>query len=998
MNIVRYQEAKMKNYLLEEVRKNELIVRDELGTRFQFRIKPPWTQFLKFLRKFDQLNLEDVDGIIDETGYLIIEPHVLIAVTTAIQAISCPRKVYVKQFGAEEPLSQRLIKRSVEGNLLHKVFSYRMSGMEIEKSIELAIEGSHLELVTSGISSEEITDYLNQDATVLHGVPIQGLTELDCQDWRFGLSGKFDGLTKTRVIELKTSIIPETYPWPSHNIQMSTYLNMISELGDYDASVLYVRDGQMGIKQPSEWDHYKTIVGRNHAYLIINGRYTPKVLRGDEAKECNSCFLKQGCFSLCSGLETQRDCELCYHNVMCDKNTWNSEYLDRFNKLSLASIHEDNEQSIEQYQYSKILDLDVNNSLKSKGFIISTTSKLAESKDDGIVATQFRFDSNVTRFRNGDLARAYPRSSATETMLYHTVTILNLDKHTISLESVNSLPDHIVIVPYSHSLNLNGRRSLYQATIAPSSLMDTVMNMRNDRPFSPHVTIKSRQLTNPLQKYNLKQVEAINLALQTPDIAIIQGPAGTGKTSIIIEIIRQALFEGNSILCSAYTNMAIDNIGLLLKQDNINFLRLGRKGTINTKLQNYNPENKQQLYVDMINKKRGIVVLSTTSTLGRQNYSNLYFDITILDEAAQMTELDTIKTLNLTKKIILVGDHKQLQPIVRSQFALDLDFQTSLFEKLVDKIQDRFVLLDEQYRMNGEILSLPNRFFYGGKLKSANKTIEHQTLDYRLTTPLEQLTTSPFQVILIKNIHLHNFKYVNLAESSAILTLLTDLFLNVKNVSTDDIGIITTFRAQVAYLRGLVPDVLIDTVDRFQGSEKDIIIYSSVIIHETPIISDIRRINVALTRAKKKFILLLTEPESGEISKIHELMIQDAEKREILQIVDYGGTSQEETTLFEQHEKFIRSFYDKEVSMELDSRLQVQSVSYVESNFYMGSTPLNLVKYETNIPKCKICWEDVRKAVVCLACRSNYHPPHLRNWVEQDRQCPVCKNTIVVIE
>ncbi|MHA2171059.1 MAG: hypothetical protein ACXAB7_14290, partial [Candidatus Kariarchaeaceae archaeon] len=437
--------------VVQRIENNLLEGIDKTGKKYSLEVKLPWLQFLTHLTKFDQIYVNFSNNVIDENGYLVIEPHYLIAVTRAIDALSCPRKNYVKTLGAEEITDRFLYKRMTQGNLLHSVFSQKLtSDAPIEDVIQRVVERSELELLTVDMSKQEASNYLNKDASVLRGLSFQGKTEIDCQNWEYGLHGKFDGIGDQRIVELKTSKIPDVHPWPDHNLQMTAYVHMIEKRGIHKGSVLYVRDQQMGLKSPTPIDLNRIIIGRNYAFLVLSGKLIPPVLRGEKIKECRNCFVKFGCKTLCAGLNTQRDCQSCYHEKICHQTAWKTESQDYFKRLTTALLEEEAEENREQHLFSHMGKIEEGgrSMLYNRGFATITTKKIAQERREDVVVTTFEQQSRMSRFRRGDMARVYDLSDPNDDVtLFHSVIITDFSPNTVTLESTNMLPDRLGLVP-----------------------------------------------------------------------------------------------------------------------------------------------------------------------------------------------------------------------------------------------------------------------------------------------------------------------------------------------------------------------------------------------------------------------------------------------------------------------------------------------------------------------------------------------------------------------
>ena len=958
------------------------------------------------MQKFDIIYVESEDHKIGEKGLLVIEPHYLVAVTGVIDSISCPRKVYVRTMGAEKVVDIDLLRRMTQGNLLHDVFSYKIArGMDIDKAIDLALEDNKLDLFVIDIDEEEARQYLERDAGAMEGVQALGLTELDCQNWNYGLHGKFDGVADNRIIELKSSRIPTGTPWPNHNIQMNIYLQMVEEVGKHLGMVLYVNEGQMGMALPTQWPLTKTIVGRNYAYLVQSGRLVPDVLRGEQAKACRNCYVKDGCWKLCAGMETQRDCDRCTQNSFCTKEAWKSSSQAYFQHFTQALLDEEKEGQAELYSYSRIASTDelVKEQLVKDGYAIIGEKKLEEweSGNQGKILTKYRQRSEMPRFRKGDLAMGYDLSNSHDTItMFFSLNIVDLDSETVTVASINPLPEKLGIVPSRYSAGMRGgRKAVFYAVESKNWLMEIIIeSFGKGKVDLPPLNPGKVSINNTIFEYNEFQEEAIRNALATPDFYLIQGPAGTGKTSVIVELVNQLLQQGKKVLCAAYTNMAVDSIGEKMKRHGLDFLRLGSELSIDENLRGHSPLQKEDYFKAMLEKKGAIAVLATTTTIGKDLYEQVLFDYVILDEAAQMTEPDAIRPILRGMKTVLVGDHAQLQPIVTSAKAQNANLHISLFERLVNAFPDRFTQLREQYRMNDEILAFPNVHFYQGKLKSATKEIAEQRLPPFKGDLIDE---SPYQVISINYPERNELLQANKGEILATLYCVRDLVEGGTRVQ--DIGIVAPFRAQVAMLRSILPypDIQIDTVDRYQGSEKEVILLTTVTSHQVPLLTDEKRINVALTRAKKKLIVIVTNPKMKEPETFVDMITKDAWEREC---VNQVSIEELRSVGIEKARKWQSIIFESSKQgapppippflFTPDDRIDDKD-GILPSQLFFGSIQLEIRK-PTEQRHCVICFQVVEEGIECLGCQYWFHEGHLLEWLKTSTSCPICKHSLVI--
>lgn len=970
----------------------------ETNKMVSIRVETPWIQFIKFIEKFMIIYAKTDDAnIIGYSGMLVLDPHHLISVTSVVSALVCPRKNYVKFMGAENLPDKASLRRMIEGNLIHNIFSEKISmGAKVSESIPRVLDKMKHELISLDINIEELKNYLQRDAKVLDGMALTGQTEVDNQNWKYGFHGKFDGLIGNNIIELKTSKIPESTPWPEHNLQMISYVEMMRDRGDYQGKIIYARDGNMGLKFPTSFEFSKLIIARNHAYLVQSGKYVPNILRGNDAKPCKSCFVTDGCIKLCAGLVTQRDCDYCSHKILCDREAYDNTSSSYYSNMVEALTGEQIEQIKLLSVLSKVgfVDDKYRKHLSKQGHALLTKNKSSEEITDGEYITTFAYDTGISRLRRGDFIRIYPLKDTHNIItIFHSGIITEITKNYIKVVSQNSLPDKVAIIQSTMIVQAtNSKRAVYKTITDNTNIITIIKSTLKKRPDLPDLKYDSLSLIKPLKKYNQNQYQALQMALSTPDLFLIQGPAGTGKTSLIIELTNQLFNQDKRILCSAYTNMAVDNVAKNLKLAKIPFIRLGNQHSIDPKILDHSLMSKSDEFRSIMDNNKPCVILSTTSTISKAQYDDIRFDYILLDEAAQMTEPDALKALLLGEKAVLVGDHAQLQPIILSEKARSLKLHVSLFERLQEALLNRFILLTHQYRMNDEILKFPNEKFYRGELKAASFEIANHQLD-----PFkgDLITNNPYDMIVINDNSLDPTSQVNFAESMIVVKLVHDL-IDKLGIDAGEIGIIAPFRAQVAQLRALLPNFLIDTVDRFQGSEKEIIIFSTITPLQIPILTDERRLNVALTRARKKLVVIASNPVTNRSHLISSLY-KDAITRNQVIGIDSTYIVDLKQSLGKLRTNIYQQLGINIESINPDDFVTITSV-VIKSDLLIYYDSILLLRTDTDLDAiCSICKQNLTEGIMC-GCGYWYHYEHLIDWLRINTICPVCRHQLSVIE
>ena len=270
---------------------------------------------------------------------------------------------------------------------------------------------------------------------------------------------------------------------------------------------------------------------------------------------------------------------------------------------------------------------------------------------------------------------------------------------------------------------------------------------------------------------------------------------------------------------------------------------------------------------------RADVVCSTNSTAGSEVLSGQEFDLLVVDEATQSTEPSALIPLTKAKKAVLVGDHKQLPPTILNEEAKQKGLAKSLFERLLEVHGTGIKqVLSLQYRMNQDIMNFSNREFYDGQLEAASEVKDWQLSDLEIELPegnapsekvLNQDQVIAFLDTCGMEVTEHSKKDSTSVQNQMEAELVAEIAAEISRTGIDltEVAVITPYKDQVELINKLIPqdEIEVDTVDGFQGREKEVIIFSLVRSNERNnigFLKDIRRLNVSLTRAKKKLIMI----------------------------------------------------------------------------------------------------------------------------------------------
>lgn len=435
---------------------------------------------------------------------------------------------------------------------------------------------------------------------------------------------------------------------------------------------------------------------------------------------------------------------------------------------------------------------------------------------------------------------------------------------------------------------------------------------------------KTRDLEKDIRWFdkglNASQKNAVRSCLEAQDVALIHGPPGTGKTTALVELIRQAIHRKESVFVSAPSNTACDNLLERLVALGVNALRLGHPARITSTLRDHtldfklalhpvgrqieraqreldrlykrkdryherrDPgfESRRELQTDIGDLKSDIrhmrkevfavvmkeaqAIIGTPGSSLDKSIREKEFDLVILDEATQATE--PIAWIPMTKagRVVMAGDHFQLPPTVRSKEAEQKGLGVTLFERLYDVLgEESKTLLERQYRMNKVIMGFSSRVFYKNLLVADDSVKDHTLADVPGVQKTEDTSQTPLLFIdtagkgFEEKLEPGSESRYNVGEAGLVLSELKKMLH--LGVAPGEIAVISPYSAQVRYLTSQTPDpaVEIDSVDGFQGREKELVIVSLVRSNfegEMGFLTDTRRMNVAMTRARRKLIVI----------------------------------------------------------------------------------------------------------------------------------------------
>ena len=416
---------------------------------------------------------------------------------------------------------------------------------------------------------------------------------------------------------------------------------------------------------------------------------------------------------------------------------------------------------------------------------------------------------------------------------------------------------------------------------------------------------------------NAAQIAAVRLTLAAQDVALIHGPPGTGKTTTLAVAVRAAVRRGERVLACAPSNLGVDNLCEKLLAAGESVVRIGHPARVLPSLQaitldalveqhaDYRLAQKmrrealglrqeagkwrrarpergakqalraeaqallaeaRQLEASVVERilDAAAIVCATLTALDSALLGRREFDLCAIDEAGQSAEPATWLALTRARRLVLAGDHQQLPPTVLAAEAIQAGYGVSLLEQLMEREGENWARqLEVQYRMHEQIMGFSSAEFY------ANSLIAHPNVRRHVLTDLPgvaatPLTTTPFTFIdtagagYAEELEPEGESRRNPQEAQLVVEKAQQLLA--AGVDSADIGIITPYAAQVRLLRSLLGEgVEVNSVDGFQGREKEAILIS--LVRANPVgaigfLAEARRLNVALTRARRKLVVV----------------------------------------------------------------------------------------------------------------------------------------------
>jgi DNA replication ATP-dependent helicase Dna2 len=809
-------------------------------------------------------------------SFVVVEPSYLVDVTDIRAWVQCPRMFYLGNLTAT-PLNYPVVK----GTLVHEVFGDLLRGRDLDAAIEDHVADAGLELGLLGRTADEVAGDVRENARAIENWLAQGALGQE-DDWRsertligerFGLKGRADAIRRGVPVELKTGKNLKKDPRFQDKVQAACYALLLGEYDEEGRTTGVAADGgeatveSTGEDGPTYPDtgtllytknsvldrHEETgdlspakdfTIGRGFLQYVVRQRnqIAATAVRGDvptgyeSGAKCEYCFEQDTCMVVAGRLDEESKAGQIGTPVPEEERA--------FLRETFAAIEE--ERRFVHREYAKLWEQSAEERAADDRALVDLEPLGRTQLDSGRWELRARGTDAVSKIREGDVVLAsdgHPTRGVAE------------------LARVVELGDEVVVTT-DEPVELR-RLDVYPSELTVDRMLtavhDAVLKGSQDRKDvlfgrrAPEFDV-SRAAGETFIDNNDAQDAAVRLAVTAEDCALVQGPPGTGKTYTLATTVRELVDRGERVLLSAFTNRAVDNaLEALVDQGFEDVVRVGTESGVREDMQRFRLSKRGDPDERVAELEGASVVAATTASCGSRIVQSLEFDTAIVDEAGQLTEPGTLAAVNRADRFVLVGDHQQLPPVVRSENSLS----ESLFQRLIEEYPDASVMLDRQYRMSQRIQWFSSREFYDGQLRPAAPEIAGQRLDDLSGVSEAALPPELADPVTFVDPSGHRVGNTNPTEAERVREVV-EAYLDA-GVAPEDVGVIAPFRAQVSEIQRRAPDgVAVDTVDRFQGSDKEVVVLSTVATGDLdgPIFEDHRRMNVALSRAKRACCLV----------------------------------------------------------------------------------------------------------------------------------------------
>ena len=856
------------------------------------------------LRAF-HLSAESSDAparlVASEASALVLEPDLLLNITDLNNGEYCVRQYPLRQLVPSPPNAATL-----RGTAVHAAFKELLKGgaAGLDAYFEQAIQARAVDLALQQVPSSALRDdaaphlraldawHAHQHATLWGRAPaVRAETFLLAP--QVGLKGRLDfllmGVGGGNLLELKTGNAHANLPRREHRWQVYGYLTLLAALHSSaaDAAATRPRATLLYSGTPGQAEGYGVVFTLRDALRVLDLRNLLALVQatghvptppGD--KTCARCALREPCVRA-SGL-------LGWQPPQSDERPAPiapdaaARFAAHYDLLRLEGQAGEREMAAlwQLPRRQRIVAGIAIGDLEPDGDPVATAAGEWEYRFRCTQDSELREGDEIL-LSDGDPVRGEVVSG----------TILRLDAHGVTIWTPERIARPSLIDRYASDITAHRTlRNLWRWLDADPRLHTLVAGERAPR-------FKSMPALDDLDPgFNAEQRAAVARALAAEDYALVQGPPGTGKTRVVAAIARRAVARGERVLLAAFTNQAVDNMLLrLLAEGWDDAVRLGHELSVAPPVRSMRlvprtyarlglpdgaPLDPPELRATLL---AAPLVAATTATWSAERYDGagdaVAFELAIVDEASQLTLPALLGALRFVRRFVLVGDDQQLPPLVVSREAVARGLGRSLLAALLERWGSvAGVRLERQYRMHPMICDFPSVEFYEGRL-AAEGPVRTALLDLALA-PGERAAAAlaPERPLVFVDVPGAEEPVGKVSEGQSKVVAALVLALRAAGVPADEIAVIAPYRAQVGTMRRRLAArgesaVAVDTVDRFQGAERAVVIFafggrtsppgsisggkrSHWITSGSDFVAEPRRLNVALTRAQRKLILV----------------------------------------------------------------------------------------------------------------------------------------------
>lgn len=853
-------------------------------------------------------------------SFVVLEPDYLIDVKEIAECFqiggSNPLSFLLKKFSKVEP-SQPMILGNIAGSILDDCST--QPNFQFQSTIDRAKKNNALSLLFLANQNGEY------DEAIINSIELYAQTQYKTINFakdqflnkkinveptfisnKYGIQGRLDVLyedaadqNRKDILELKSGQVPSLSfggLFPNHAKQTLLYDLLIEStfpkrIGQ--SSILYSRasiDEQpiRNVQGDRFLDKQEVLMLRNkivaNEFKIALGNYEPLL-------KINSTSFGIAPSFLIGEIEE-------FGNTITNLNELEKQYFFGFSKFIAKEL-----------QTAKIGSYEPNDT--NGGFASIWKKSKAEKKDDykvldclkiESISADFKitlnpdydlFSNTISSFRPGDIAILYPVKNPDylnpleSQILKCTIVSLSESKVVVSLinkQLGKTYFDQAVHWAIEQDFWESSYKSLFRSlyNFIKTDVVKKSLIFGLTQPTFNQIT--TSQESNLLPEQNT----IVNSALAAKNYFLIQGPPGTGKTSTILkELVRKLKNQNENVVVLAFTNRAIDEICSKISELDIDFIQLGKNDNGSFSWRNLTDNLTLNQLHDKIQSTNIFISTQASFAKSLELLKLKKFKTLIVDEASQLLEPHLNGIISEFERFILIGDEKQLPAVVVqdetsskcSNKTLNdiglLNFRDSLFSRLLKNAQQKkwtncYGVLTNQYRMHKDIAEFVNKEFYGGILQEVNPEQKDKIQKFSFqSSDIYEKALSISRVIYVPTKKEPNKSKLNNHEAKLVaefVSLIKKIYGNEFDINKT-VGVVTPYRAQIANIKENLPSELkeltVDTVERFQGSEREIIIISFAVKNENQLqyLQSIydkvdRKLNVALTRAKRHLVIL----------------------------------------------------------------------------------------------------------------------------------------------